>query len=161
MAAGEYFFVDRWFIPHPREAVWPRVVNAPDYPNWWGEVYDRVTPLNDLPPDRVGARSDVLAHGRLPYRIRFIAEVTEVVPPRKLALRADGDLTGTGVWRLEECGGATAVSFEWRVRADKPLIRIFSPVVKPLFAWNHRWTMKRGEAALLRSLEADARARRA
>jgi hypothetical protein len=101
----------------------------------------------------------VLAHGRLLYRIRFIAEVTEVDPPSRLALRAEGDLTGNGVWTLEQREGETAVSFEWRVRADKPVIRLFSPVVKPLFAWNHRWTMTRGEAALLRSLQANAPAR--
>ena len=152
MAANDFVFVDRWFFPHPIDRVWPYIMNAPDYPTWWGEVYDRVTPLNDLPPDRVGSRSEVVAHGKLPYRLRFVAEVVEVAPPRALRLTAEGDLTGSGAWSLEKRDSGTAVTFEWRVRADKALVRLFAPLVKPLFEWNHRWTMQKGEAALRRLL---------
>ncbi len=63
-----------------------------------------------------------------------------------------GDLEGTGTWRLHEFEGGTAVSYDWRVRAGKPLIRRFSPVVKPLFRANHNWVMRRGEGALQRWL---------
>jgi hypothetical protein len=44
------------------------------------------------------------------------------------------------------------VSYDWRVRAGKPLIRRFSPIVKPLFRANHTWVMRRGEGALQRWL---------
>lgn len=152
MTRNEYRFLDRWKIHHPIELVWPRIVEAPAYPAWWGEVYERVTPLNDLPPDCVGSRMRVEAHGRLPYRIRFIGEVTRVEVPHKLGLKAEGDLVGEGLWTLAESDFGTAVTFEWTVRADKLILRWFSPILKPLFAWNHRWTMQRGEAALNRLL---------
>src|SRR5438105_431800 len=58
MTLNEYRFLDRWTIHHPIELVWPRIVDAPAYPAWWGEVYERVTPLHDLPPDCVGSRMD-------------------------------------------------------------------------------------------------------
>ena len=32
------------------------------------------------------------------------------------------------------------------------VIRLLSPTLKPVFAWNHRWTMDKGEAALKRLL---------
>ncbi|MDX1520958.1 MAG: SRPBCC family protein [Anaerolineae bacterium] len=152
MATNDYYFLDKWFIPHPVEQVWPHILNAAAYPGWWGEVYDRVEPLDDLPPDRVGAKSDVLAHGRLPYQIHFVAEVTQVEAPYVLGLKAEGDLTGTGLWTLSDVEGGTAIAFEWIVRADKVLLRVFSPILKPIFAWNHRWTMQKGEAALKRLL---------
>lgn len=152
MATNEYYFLDQWFIPHPIEKVWSCILDAAAYPEWWGEVYDRVAPLNDVPPDQVGARADVLAHGRLPYHIHFVSEVTRVEPPHKLGLKAEGDLTGTGLWSLTPTGDGTAISFEWVVRADKPMLRLFSPILKPIFAWNHRWTMQKGEAALKRLL---------
>jgi hypothetical protein len=34
----------------------------------------------------------------------------------------------------------------------KPLVRHLSPLLRPIFAWNHRWAMQRGQeriAALL------------
>ncbi len=38
MATNEYYFLDQWFIPHPIEKVWSHILNAPAYPQWWGEV---------------------------------------------------------------------------------------------------------------------------
>jgi hypothetical protein len=40
------------------------------------------------------------------------------------------------------------VDIEEQVIAEKPLIRALSPLLKPLFAWNHYWTTPRGEAGL-------------
>jgi uncharacterized protein YndB with AHSA1/START domain len=152
MATNQYYFLDKWFIAYPLEKVWPHIVHAEAYPHWWGEVYTHVVPLNNLPPDQVGAKADVLAHGRLPYRIHFITEITRVEPPHHLGLKAEGDLTGTGLWTLQEMEKGTAVSFEWVVQADKTILKLFSPILKPLFEWNHRWTMQKGEAALKRLL---------
>lgn len=148
MSANEYVFRDEWLLPAPIERVWPWIVNGPAYPEWWSQVYERVTPLNDLPPDRVGSRMEILAHGRLPYKIRFVGEVTRVEAPHCLGLTATGDLSGTGLWTLRADSAGTAVTFDWIVRADKPVVRIFSRILKPLFAWNHRWAMRIGEAAL-------------
>ena len=40
------------------------------------------------------------------------------------------------------------VTYDWRIRADNPLLRALSFVLRPLFAWNHRWAMARGEESL-------------
>ncbi len=158
MASNDFVFLDRWSIPHPIEAVWEQIVDSPAYPEWWGEVYDRVEATNDLASNEVGARALVEAHGRLPYRLRFEAEITRVEEPFHLGLSVEGDLSGSGLWTLSAIPEGTDVTFEWRVRADKPIVRWLSPLLKPLFAWNHRWTMERGEAALVRRL--DRRTRR-
>jgi hypothetical protein len=150
MATNQYYFLDKWFIAHPIDQVWQHILHAEHYPTWWGEVYDQITPLNNLAPDQIGARADVRAHGRLPYHIHFVSEITRVEAPYKLGLKAEGDLTGTGLWTLQSTPTGTAVSFEWIVSADKPILCLFSPLLKPIFAWNHRWTMQKGEAALQR-----------
>lgn len=36
----------------------------------------------------------------------------------------------------------------WRVSAAKPLLRYLSFLLKPVFAANHRWAMKKGEESL-------------
>ena len=44
------------------------------------------------------------------------------------------------------------LTYDWRIRADKPLLGWFSPILRPLFAWNHRWAMRQGERSLRREL---------
>ena len=65
-----------------------------------------------------------------------------------MEVRIRGDLDGT--WRavLSADGPGTRVDIDEQVLAEKPLIRLLSPVLKPVFAWNHYWTTPRGEAGL-------------
>ncbi|MCB9148735.1 MAG: SRPBCC family protein [Caldilineaceae bacterium] len=152
--ANRYYFLDEWSVPASVNEVWPYIVNGGDYPRWWGMVYDKVESLNAMAGDQVGAQAAVQAHGRLPYTIHFTSEVTAVTAPTMMSLKAYGDLTGTGTWRLTPTKAGTSVTFEWIVQADKPLLRLLSPLVKPVLAENHRWTMRQGEAALQKLLGA-------
>jgi mannose-6-phosphate isomerase-like protein (cupin superfamily)/uncharacterized protein YndB with AHSA1/START domain len=160
-SAAEYRFLDKWFIPHPIDAVFEALLHAEDYPRWWGEAWKRVTPIGDTPAGAVGAKTEVIAGGFLPYTIALELEVERVERPHLISVISRGDLEGTGTWRLHEFEGGTAVSYDWRVRAGKPLIRRFSPIVKPLFRANHTWVMRRGQGALQRWLANPQRAARA
>ena len=157
--AAEYRFLDKWFIPQPIDVVFEALLHGADYPKWWGEAWKRVTPIGDAAAATVGAKTEVIAGGFLPYTIALELEVARIERPHLLAVASRGDLEGTGTWRLHEFEGGTAVSYDWRVRAGKPLIRRFSPIFKPLFRANHNWVMRRGEVALRRWL-ADSRAAR-
>jgi len=151
-AADQYRFLDKWFIPHPIDVVFEELLHAEDYPRWWGEAWKRVTPIGDARPGMVGARSEVIAGGFLPYTITLELEVMRVERPHLIVVASRRDLEGAGTWRLREFDGGAAVSYEWNVRAGKPLIRRFSPLVKPLFRANHTWVMRHGEADLKRWL---------
>jgi hypothetical protein len=152
MAKNDYCFLDEWLIPHPISDVWERLYRLLEYSEWWGQCWLRVKLLTEVTGDGLGAKTEVLARGRLPYRLRLILEATKIEPPHKISVSARGDLVGTGTWSLSEAEGATRVHFEWIVRAKKPVIRLLSPVIKPVFEWNHRWVMRTGEAALKRLL---------
>jgi hypothetical protein len=52
------------------------------------------------------------------------------------------------VWTLRQDGPYAEVEYDWRVRADKPVLRYGSFIFKPIFAANHRWAMERGEQSL-------------
>ncbi len=90
----------------------------------------------------------MLSKGWLPYRIRWTGELVAADMPRSWSIRATGDLTGLGVWTLTETDGWTEAMYDWRVSADRPLFRLLAPVMAPVFAWNHRWAMARGEEGL-------------
>lgn len=40
------------------------------------------------------------------------------------------------------------VTYDWTIKANKPIIEKLSFLLKPVFRSNHDWTMKRGEVSL-------------
>jgi uncharacterized protein YndB with AHSA1/START domain len=139
--ASEYVFIDEWDVDAPREAVFEALADARTYPRWWKPVYKTV--LVDGPPE-VGRVSKQCFKGRLPYELNTTSEIVRYEPPREFEVSVVGDLTGRGVWTLSELGeGRVHVRFDWRVIADRPLLRYLTPVLRPLFRWNHNWSIKR------------------
>jgi hypothetical protein len=66
--------------------------------------------------------------------------------PDLIEFRASGDfVTDASRWLLKAEGNGTLVTLEWNPRIEKGVVKFLSPVLKPLFRWNHNWTMRRGE----------------
>src|SRR4051794_30682336 len=118
--AREYVFVDEWDVDAPIESVFAALSDATTYPLWWKPVYIAVE--SDGPP-AVGRVASQHFKGRLPYRLKTESRITELEPPRRLAVDVHGDLSGTGVWSLTPDGHGVHVRFDWRVNADRPLLR--------------------------------------
>lgn len=154
--ANDYHFLDRWLIPAPIEQVWEYLRKAQDYTRWWNSVYDRVSTLAPGDADGLGGKSAVVVHGALPYRLKLTLESTYVQKPYRMEVRAEGDLVGRGIWRLRSVASGTEVTYDWKVRATYPLIQALSPILKPLFEYNHTWCMRHGEADLVRELTASS-----
>jgi mannose-6-phosphate isomerase-like protein (cupin superfamily) len=146
--AHEYHFYDRWYLLAPIEQVWESIVQTEQYSRWWGRVYDKVEKLEEGDQNGVGARTRVKVHGPLPYRLGFMVESVCAERPYVLVVKTKGDLVGTGVWRLRSVEGGTEVGYDWRPRAEFPLVRLLSPLLKPLFRYNHDWCMRQGEIGL-------------
>ena len=89
---------------------------------------------------------------RLPYSIRWELEVVESRYPYGFTIVANGDFDGRGVWTFEQGGGFVNVTYDWRLQAEKPLLRNLSFLLKPLFEANHRWAMAQGERSLMLEL---------
>src|SRR5205085_3390345 len=96
-----------------------------------------------------GSQSRQHFKGRLPYHLHTSSVVTEFEPPRRVAADVTGDLRGHGLWTLTPSTTGTHVRFDWQVHADRKLLRILTPVLRPLFRWNHNWAIK----AAMRGLE--------
>jgi hypothetical protein len=52
------------------------------------------------------------------------------------------------VWTFDQKGEIVDARYDWRIRADKPLLRYGTFVFRPIFGANHRWAMARGEESL-------------
>lgn len=150
---AEYHLVSEWRVEARREQVAAILREPRSLVRWWPEVYSKVEIEKEGDERGIGRIVRVHSRGWLPYSLRWWFEVVEQNWPEGTAIRAWGDLTGAGRWTLVEDGRVTIARYDWRVRADKPVLKLLSPVLKPLFAWNHRWAMEKGEAGLKRELE--------
>ena len=85
--------------------------------------------------------------GWLPYTLRWQFRVTEV-HPAGFTLVASGDFVGRGIWSFRQDGPEVVVVYDWKILAEKALLRNLSFIMKPIFSANHRWAMARGEESL-------------
>jgi hypothetical protein len=142
MSANEYHFVSHWRVDATIEEVAEVLNNAPDLPRWWPSVYLNVKQAEP------GGTVELLTKGRLPYTLHWFFRVSESHLPHGFSIEAWGDFEGRGTWTFEQDGPFANITYDWRIRAEKPLLRYLSFLLKPLFSANHRWAMARGEESL-------------
>jgi quercetin dioxygenase-like cupin family protein/uncharacterized protein YndB with AHSA1/START domain len=146
LPSREYVFVDEWDVAAPREAVYAALADARSYPAWWTPVYLEVHSEGE---PAVGKVSRQHFKGRLPYHLRTRSRITRLEPPAVIGADVDGDLRGTGLWTLTELpDGGTHVRFDWRVHADRLLLRVLTPLLRPALRWNHAWAIARAREGL-------------
>lgn len=148
-----YRFCTTWVLEAERERVWDAIYDSDTWPEWWHGVA-RVERLADGNESGLGQRGVYHWRARLPYTVRFEMVSTLVERPRRLGGEASGELAGSGLWRLYEEGGTTAVVLDWDVRTTKPWMNLLAPVAKPIFRSNHDWLMRNGGEGLARRLGA-------
>jgi quercetin dioxygenase-like cupin family protein/uncharacterized protein YndB with AHSA1/START domain len=135
-----YRFVDEWDVAAPAAAVFDAIADVRTYPLWWRPVYLGAESDGRL---EVGAASTQHFKGRLPYHLHTRSVVAEIDPPRQVTADVDGDLRGRGTWTLTPTADGTHVRFDWQVHADRKLLRALTPVLRPMFRWNHNWAIAR------------------
>jgi uncharacterized protein YndB with AHSA1/START domain len=143
--AAEYVFLDEWDVDAPQEAVFAALADARTYPAWWQPTYREVQA--DGSPS-VGCASRQKFKAKLPYTLSIVSTIVRLEAPRELEVEVDGDLRGRGVWTLSAANGKVHVRFDWRVHADRALLQILTPVLWPLFRWNHNVAIKQAMAGL-------------
>lgn len=148
MNSNEYHFITHWSVKSTVEEVFEIIGNAPDLVRWWPSVYLDVQEL--APGDEYGLGKVVSLYtkGWLPYTLRWQFRVTEARYPYGFTLEAWGDFVGRGIWTFEQDGDWVNITYDWKIQADKPLLRYLSFLFKPIFSANHHWAMARGEESL-------------
>lgn len=148
MPANDYAFLTTWRVEATADEVYDILSNGPDLVRWWPSVYLDAREAQSGDKDGVGRVIALTTKGRLPYILRWQFRVTETQRPNGFSLEAWGDFVGRGVWTFLQDGPHVTITYDWRIRADKRLLRYLSFMMKPLFAANHRWAMAKGEESL-------------
>jgi len=149
MAGDHYDFLTKWrFDGATITEVADILEDTASLPRWWPQLFRKVTIVKPGGAHRLGEVAHCECRARLPYTLRFTYTCTDVRYPYGSTIESTGDLVGRGVWRLEQRAGGVDVEYSWRVLLEKPLLRLLSPVFRPLLAGNHEWSMQRGEEGL-------------
>ncbi len=148
MASNDYHFITEWHVESTIQEVAEILGNGPDLTRWWPSVYLRVKELEAGDATGVGKVIDLYTKGWLPYTLSWRFSVIESNAPYGFALEAWGDFVGRGIWTFEQQGKMVKIVYDWKIRADKPLLRYLSFIMKPIFSMNHHWAMEKGEESL-------------
>jgi hypothetical protein len=149
----EYHFVTRWRVAATCGEVADILGDPLMLPRWWPSVYLAVTELRPGGAGGVGRRARLHTKGWLPYTLTWDLEVVNSRYPHGFEIVAGGDFEGRGIWTFEPDGDFVDVTYDWRLRAEKPLLRNLTFLFRPLFEANHRWAMRQGEISLRLELE--------
>lgn len=161
---NEYHFITTWRVPGTTGEVADVLRDPLDLVRWWPAVYLSAEELEPADDRGLGQRVRLRTKGWLPYTLAWEFRVVESRYPERFVLEASGDFVGRGVWSLAQQGGDVVATYDWRIRAEKPLLQALAPVMRPLLEANHRWAMAQGEESLrlelLRRRAATAEAKR-
>jgi hypothetical protein len=147
MSSNEYHFITHWRVKSTIKEVADILDNAADLVRWWPAVYLDVQVLQSGNEQGLGKVVSLYTKGWLPYTLRWQFRVTKVRADG-FTLEAWGDFDGRGIWTFEQDGPWVNVTYDWNILAEKPLLRYFSFIMKPIFSANHRWAMAKGEESL-------------
>ena len=147
MALNDYHFITVWRVHATLKEVADVITDADRLAQWWPAVYLNVTETASGDESGLGKEIELYTKGWLPYTLRWKLRVSEI-GRRSFTLQAFGDFSGRGIWSFAEDGRWVNITYDWQIRANKPLLRWFSPALKPIFAANHHWAMRVGEESL-------------
>jgi hypothetical protein len=147
MAGNDYHFITHWRVESTLKEVTDIIGDAADLVRWWPSVYLDVQVLEPGDKHGLGKVVSLYTKGWLPYTLRWDFRVTSVRQDG-FTLQASGDFDGRGIWTFAQDGPWVNITYDWRISAEKPLLRYFSFLIKPIFAANHHWAMTKGEESL-------------
>ncbi|MBC7775667.1 MAG: SRPBCC family protein [Phycisphaerae bacterium] len=154
--SSDYIFLTTWRVRASCEEVYRILEDVESLAEWWPAVYLDVKVREKGQPGGVGKLVELFTKGWLPYSLRWQFRVTAADFPRGFSLQALGDFVGTGVWEFRQDGEYCRATYDWRISAEKPLLKKLTWLLRSIFSANHEWAMRKG----LESLELELRRRR-
>jgi hypothetical protein len=146
--SSDYHFITRWRVRATPAEVATVLSDPAELPRWWPSVYLEVRTVHEGDKRGVGRVVDLWTKGWLPYTLRWRFTTTRNDGEHGISLRADGDFVGTGTWIFKRDGEYVNAFYDWRISAEKPLLKRLTWLLRPAFAANHRWAMRKGEESL-------------
>jgi len=159
-ARRRYTLTSVWSLDAPVARCWDVLADpGMSWPRWWpGVSAVDVAPTAD---GLAGSTATLRFRTRVGYALRLTLVVEDACVHRWVRVRADGDLVGTGLVRLEApTPASTEIVVRWEVATTRAWMNAAAPLLGRAFAASHASVMRAGERGLAAYLAAggDARA---
>ena len=151
--SNEYHFTSHWRVRATRQEVADAMNDSADLVKWWPSVWLDVTVIREGDERGVGRVVDLWTKGWLPYTLRWRFTTARNDGVDGFTVRAEGDFVGYGTWTFRQVGAYVDAEYDWRIAAEKPLLKRLTWLLRPAFGANHRWAMRQGERSLAIELE--------
>ncbi|MEO8086019.1 MAG: SRPBCC family protein [Bacteroidota bacterium] len=149
----EYNFITYLKINASREEVWELIKDLRKWPEWWRGVLD-VREISKGSNDDHGTRFAHIWRSLLPYKLKFVTEITGLVPYKSIEASVTGELEGIGRWEFSYNGDScTSLIYYWRVKTNARWMNLTAPVLSRIFRWNHDTVMRWGALGIARNLK--------
>lgn len=150
MKNNTYHFITHWQVEARPEEVYRILEQAERLPLWWPAVYLDVKTTKENDEHGVGREVALFTKGWLPYTLRWRSRLIRKDFPHGFEIEAFGDLSGKGIWSFEQAPNSSVcrITYDWRIEANKPILKLFSFILKPIFSANHHWAMRKGAESL-------------
>jgi uncharacterized protein YndB with AHSA1/START domain len=143
---ARYYFRSDWTVPARPQAVFAVLARGEDYPQWWPQVREAVPDGEDAARCRF--------RSLLPYDLRVRVRSDRNDPEAGvLQARLAGDLRGWVRWTVIPQGDGSRIRYEQDTELCRPLLRLLSPLCRPLFRANHALMMRSARRGLGARLE--------
>jgi hypothetical protein len=146
-----YSFRMTWEFAAPIDRVWDLINRPEEWPKVWKNCRN-VEKLHDADANGIGGVQRFSMQTQLPYTLRFEVTSTRSEPPSVLAGDVAGQLHGTLRWELSQAGDVTTIRYFWDVEPTRAWMRAVSPLMRPVFVWNHRSMMRNAARAFTQLL---------
>ncbi len=152
-AVKTYDWRTEWFIPAPLSAVYEAMTSKEALRQWWPSM----ELVDDSGEDKLQVGSSVsfkvhqapeVARLAPPFRIHCL--YTDVEPERRLREVVGGDLSGVLeiLFREDEDGTGTKVTFNWYVRVTNPVLNLLGYIAERVYRDSHDSVMREGEKGI-------------
>jgi hypothetical protein len=149
----EYKFLERWILGASSQAVYDAMADFELYPRWGHPGYLEGT--RQGPPGVVGTTGTLLVQGALPLKVKMKVRITRVIPGREIEIDITGDLEGRTIRTVRPIGsGQVELISDMVCNPRIGWVRALTPVLRPMFCWNHEHAVNAGVAGLARYLAA-------
>ena len=149
----KYHFVSEWSVDAERSVVVHAVMDVTSWYKWWpGLVRSDIIEVVHGPHGYKGSKFAAIWRSSSGYKLHIRILITHYRASEFFGFDSSGDLVGKGSWTFTDAPGGTRMYIIWEVATTKAWMNILGPLLRPIFVYNHKSIMRKGEAGLRKFL---------
>jgi len=129
----------RYEFAQERPAVWDALGHVDRYRTWWSWLRDF-----DGTEMAAGERWHCVVKPPLPYMLRFVIELTDVIEAERVVAELEGDINGSAHISLADQGPGCELRLVSDLSARGGVAGFMDRIVHPLAAVGHDWVLDNG-----------------